>query len=290
MFYHLQPSPTIPSSIRDPWNETLPYIFQGPAQHDGATPSGDLLLDQSGNVYGTAQNGPISYGLGNVYELTRNGAGWTESILHAFQGGNDGSVPGDGVVSDQFGNLYGAATGGAGGSGIIYKLSPSPSGWTKSTPHIFSFGVDGSGPTVPVLDNNGNLYGATNIGPPGYCGGTIWELSPGNDGQWSFSSLFCFTDGPPGSNGPTGKLAMDSSGNLYGTTWSEGLGDGTVFEFSPTENGWVYTLLYEFTGRTVGSNPNGSITFDAAGNLYGTTLYGGNEHCNCGVIWGVFAP
>lgn len=280
VIYHLQPSPTIPPSFEAPWQETLAYIFQGPP-HDVATPSGDLLADQSGNIYGTAENGPIGYGTGSVYELTRNGAGWSESILYAFPGGNDGGVPADGVVSDGHGNLYGAASGGAGGSGVIYELSPSGSGWTEKLLYTFSYDKDGYGPTVPVIDGSGNLFGATNIGPPGYCGGTVWELSP----TTGFQTLFCFTDPPAGSSGPTGKLAMDSSGNLYGTTESEGLGYGTVFELSPTGNGWVYTLLYEFTGGADGSIPNGSITFDAGGNLYGTTLYGGNKPCNCGVIW-----
>jgi uncharacterized repeat protein (TIGR03803 family) len=286
--YHLQPSPSIPASFESPWIETFPYEFQGPPS-DGATPQGDLMFDQQGNIYGTTENGPqVNYCCGLVYELSRSGTGWIENFVYAFQGGNDGAVPRDGVVADSFGNLYGVVGAGQYNSGAVYELSPSNGGWTEKIIHAFNFSDDGANPIGGlIIDANGNLYGSTTIGPDAQCNGIVFELSPPPPGgQWNYQRLYCFS-GPPEGSGPYAKLAMDSVGNLYGTTFSDGSGSGTIFKLSPTGNAWIYTLLHEFTGGADGGNPDSTVTFDGEGNLYGTTLYSGSRSCNCGVVWEV---
>jgi uncharacterized repeat protein (TIGR03803 family) len=145
-----------------------------------------------------------------------------------------------------------------------------------------------------IIDSLGNLYGTTNLGGTGVrCGGgcgIVFELSPPSvsGGAWTESVLYDFcsnlvnnvcADGAA----PLGKLTMDASGNLYGTTNFGGLQTpgGTVFELSPMLTGWHYENIYSFcteiSGKSCldGSQPLAGVTFDASGNLYGTTEYGG---------------
>ena len=269
------------ATISCPWTETTLYQFQG-YPNDGAHPAfGHLTFDAAGNLYGTTSwGGPTGYS-GNVYELTPGGGGWTESVLHSFSGGYDGDAPWSGVIFDRAGNLYGTTTsGGVNGDGAIFKLTPTESGWSESVLHSFQYSTDGSGPSgAVVMDAAGNLYGATSDGGPNDAG-TVWELSPSN-GNWTFSVLYSFTGS--GNNGPNGGLFMDPSGNLYGATLLEGASrQGNVFKLSPSNGGWVYTSLYDFTGGPDGGWPNSKVTMDANGNLFGSTQLGGNGN---GVIW-----
>jgi hypothetical protein len=117
------------------WNETILYNFKGGAS-DGSGPSGLLLRDSAGNLYGTAQEGGLvstqctdfqnsTVGCGIVFKLARTTTGqWTETVLHRFTGGTDGGNPNAGLVRDKAGNLYGtAAFGGVGKAGTVFKLS-----------------------------------------------------------------------------------------------------------------------------------------------------------------------
>ena len=120
------------------------------------------------------------------------------------------------------------------------------------------------------MDPSGNLYGTTAGGGSGG-GGTVFELAPA-DGGWSFQTLYSLG----GLGGPAGKLVMDAIGNLYGTTLQGGpYQQGSVFKLSLSNGGWTYTSLHDFTGGTDGGYPNGSLIFDANGNLYGTAQSGG---------------
>lgn len=92
------------------WTETVLHLFAG--VNDGSNPgSGDLVFDQTGNIYGTTTNGGGGFcpgqGCGTVYELTHTGGGWTESVLHSFAESGDATEPLGGVVFDQIGRLYG---------------------------------------------------------------------------------------------------------------------------------------------------------------------------------------
>ena len=96
------------------------------------------LVDQAGIIYGTTYGGG-AYGLGVVFSLSPSNGAWTESVLYSFTGGNDGFFPYSSVISDNAGNLYGAASaGGSGGGGTVYELIPSGSGWQEKTLYSFS--------------------------------------------------------------------------------------------------------------------------------------------------------
>jgi uncharacterized repeat protein (TIGR03803 family) len=126
-----------------------------------------------------------------------------------------------------------------------------------------------------LLDAAGNLYGTTNAG--GASGnGVVFKLTPHEDGTWTERTLYCFKGYPDGS-GPIGPLILDAAGNLYGATEWGGTSAywGVVFKLTPTTDGaWKESVLFSFDW-TDGAQPRGGVTFDAAGNLYGTTEEGG---------------
>jgi uncharacterized repeat protein (TIGR03803 family) len=179
-------------------------------------------------------------------------------------------------------------------------LMPVVGGWTENILYNFDYTSAGGYPIAnPIFDqSSGNLYGATTDGGTGG-GGTVFELSPSGSG-WTFNLLYnlvgdgnCSTLGYYGPGpGPWGALALDSGGNLYGTTCSDGAyGYGNVFELTPSNDGWTYTDLHDFTGGSDGAFPISNVVFDSSGNLYGTASAGGSGTCNfegatgCGVVW-----
>jgi uncharacterized repeat protein (TIGR03803 family) len=268
------PAAIICFSVLCEWTPTPLYGFSGGA--DGSTPNyGALIFDRTGNMYGTTSAG--GSGNGVVYEMMGSGANWTEQAIYSFAGSPDGATPYSGVIFDSTGNLYGTTTaGGASGNGAVYELSPSGSGWTERVIYSFTGGNDGSYPTAGLIfDNTGNLYGTTNTGGAGG-GGTIFKLSP-SDGGWVYTLLYSFTGGA--NCGPWSSLALHG-GNLYGTTVCGGLGAGSVFELSASG---TFTSIYDFTGGNDGEFPYGSVAFDTTGNIYGTTLRGGQDLQ--GVVW-----
>jgi uncharacterized repeat protein (TIGR03803 family) len=139
--------------------------------------------------------------------------------------------------------------------------------------------TDGASPSFGTLvfDGKGNLYGTTSGGGVGKCKGgcgTVFQLVLGTNG-WTHNVLHSF-NGKDGTY-PSG-LIFDAAGNLYGTTELGGAHNaGTAYRLSPGGNGkWSEKLLYSFGGKA-GTEPNPSLVFDTAGNLYGTTLAGGGE-------------
>ena len=152
----------------------------------------------------------------------------------------------------------------------MYQLTPSGAGWTKNILYTFTGGSDGKYPGGVFRDQAGNLYG-TAINGGAYGRGVIFELTPSTGGGWTLTVLHTFQ----GSDGdlPT-SLMLDHSGNMYGTTSMGGLYDGgTVFEMTPSGASWIYSVLYSFSNMG-GPGPEGGVTRDAAGNLYGTTYFG----------------
>ena len=239
------------------WKEKVLYSFQGGT--DGAVPTGAVVLDQAGNLYGVTNQGgaancsPIAY-CGTVFQLAppvKSGDPWTETVLYIFKGKkfNDGEYPEGGLVSDAAGNLYG--TTGYGGAGDCVLL-----------------------------------------GILGGCG-TVFELSPPQQkgGAWKETILYSFPTAKQGYV-PAGDLVFDGAGNLYGATLFGG-GQGTtcdpfyqycgeVFKLSPpTKKGgkWPEKVLHRFSGGTDGANPNGGLIIDSKGVIYGTTATGGNQGC-----------
>jgi uncharacterized repeat protein (TIGR03803 family) len=268
--FRLQPPATACKSVLCPWTETVLYRFTGGS--DGANPDGDLVFDQAGNIYGVTLKGGDGYGV--VYELTRSGGGWTQSVLHTFEQGSGGTHPTAGVIFDKTGNLYGTAAFGGLGYGVVFQLTPSGSGWTENVLYTFTGGNDGGAPIGGLIfDNSGNLYGSTFQNGVG-SGGTAFELMF-QSGKWTFELLHSFA-GTSGC-GPQASLAFDQAGSLYGTTLCDGTnGQGSVFELTPSNGTWTYTSLHDFAGSE-GGFPFSNVVFDANGNIYGTASEGGAD-------------
>jgi uncharacterized repeat protein (TIGR03803 family) len=277
--------------------EKVIYSFRGGSNPN--YPSKGLVFDAAGNLYGAAiAGGPKD--VGAVYELSpATGGGWTETTLHAFTGRPDGGNPGDTLVLDGAGNLYGVTyVGGGANQGTIFELTPvSGGGWNETLLHSFTGGPDGSGPVGGLIfDSAGNLYGTAATGGA-HKQGTVFELSPIPGGGWEFTVLHAFSGGTDG-GAPVAPLAFDSAGNLYGTTEAGGIltdcvssgGCGVAFELSPVSGGaWHETIVHAFND-TDGALPLAGVTFDTSGNLYGTAFIGGNlsdcpTYHGCGVVF-----
>jgi uncharacterized repeat protein (TIGR03803 family) len=253
------------------WTYTVVYGF--PAS-DGREPGAGPTFDSAGNLYGTTIGGGSSEA-GTVYELSPAGNGvWTEKLLYTFRGGNDGAYPRSNVVIDSSGNLFGTTSNGGGGSsagGTVFELSPNGTGWKETILHTFqSNGIDGTFPLAGLTrDASGNFFGTTNLGGT-YGFGTVFKMTQSSSGTWSESVLYSFTGGADGSESYA-PITIDSAGNLYGSTKYGGAhGVGAIFVLSPKSDGsYTESVLHSFTGSTDGVNPSGSLTLDAAGNLYG---------------------
>jgi uncharacterized repeat protein (TIGR03803 family) len=263
--------------------ETVIYRFTD-GSGSGEAPSCNLVFDKEGNIYGTTSTGGAN-GSGTVFKLvkpTQAGQPWTEKVLYTFGSGTDGQFPIAGVNFDSAGNLYGTTSaGGTDGYGIVFKLTPSPSGWTETILHNFQNGSDGSVPYGGLIfDKAGNLYGAaTQGGTAG--GGTVYQLVPSGS-TYTFNVLYTVPGW--GISGTYRNLYMDASGNIYGTTHCDGTNSaGSVFELSPATGGaWNVNTLHNFDGSD-GQYVFSSMVFDQQGNIYGTTQVGGAD--GYGVIW-----
>ncbi len=304
---------TVSSSVG---NETVLYSFTG-TNGDGAQPTAGLIMDSAGNLYGTTQFGGVTScfsdrippGCGTVFKLDPSG---NETVLHSFTGTNgDGANPAASLIMDSAGNLYGTTQFGGvtscssgsfvpPGCGTVFKLDPS-----GHETVLYSFTLtngDGANPAAGlIMDSAGNLYGTTQLGgitsgncpnsgtnttapPPVGCG-TVFKLDPSEHETVLYSFTLTNGDGAQ----PVAGLIMDSAGNLYGTTPYGGVtsssclvfvtgppippGCGTVFKLDPSGH---ETLLHSFTGTNGdGAQPVAGLIMDSAGNLYGTTPFGG---------------
>lgn len=151
---------------------------------------------------------------------------------------------------------------------------------TESVLYSFQSGADGINPSTGLIaDSAGNLFGTTTDGGSGPCDGgcgVVFELKPSHGGGWTETVIYNFQGGADGV-APYAGLIFDQVGNLYGTTLTGGkYHDGTVFQLTPSGGGWTETVLHTFTHKD-GAYPTASLIFDQAGNLYGTTLFGGRS-------------
>jgi uncharacterized repeat protein (TIGR03803 family) len=291
------------SSAGGKWKPTTIYGFPF---SDGAAPYPNLLPDGLGTFYGTSSYGG-AYDLGTVFELSPNtNGGWKETIIYSVPSGRLTGVNGvspSSLIWDSAGNLYGITSyGGYWQYGSVFELSPSAGGgWTEED--LFDFPVIAYPQAVLVFDKAGNLYGTTTEGGT-FGKGTIFQLSPAG-GTWNFNTIYSFQGYPSDGTYPVATLTMDAAGNFYGTTERGGpstncagaagrpVGCGTVFELSLVSQQWTEKVLYSFAGSSLdGANPEASLIFDGAGNLYGTTAKGGNggpclinKVPSCGIVF-----
>lgn len=296
-------------------SETTLHLFSG--GNDGALPTGSLVRDSSGNLFGaTGQGGSGncgSHGCGAIFELTSAGK---EKVLYAFTSGSDGQGPVGGVISDGAGNLYGTTTSGGGGArcgdrgasgcGIVFKVTPNGK---ETVLHAFAGGSDGAYPAAAlIMDGSGNLYGTTTAGgSTANCGlgpngcGTVFKIAANG----TESVLHVFAGGKDGAY-PVAALVVDGAGDLFGETGTGGgtgscgisalpkkSGCGTVFKIAANGN---ESVLYAFKGQknNDGAYPAAGLITDGAGNLYGVAAGGGGpDKCagplgskaGCGVVF-----
>jgi uncharacterized repeat protein (TIGR03803 family) len=262
--------------------ETVLYSF-GAQSNDGSTPEAGLVMDASGNLYGTTTQGGLHSG-GTVFKLVPAESGsWTENILYNFGNGTDGATPVAGVTFDASGNLYGTTSaGGAHGYGRVFELSAANS-WAETVIHDFANQDDGATPYAGLVAGpSGVFYGAaTDGGSNG--GGTVFELTP-SGGSWNFSVIYSVPGW--GISGTFRNVLVDSKGTIYGTTHCDGADTmGTVYQLVPSGGSWNYTLLYTFDNATTDGYYVFSNLVLRDGKLYGTASTGGSD--NGGVIFEV---
>lgn len=274
------------------WIFAVLYRFTGIT--DGWAPAAPVTVAPDGSIYGTTAlgggNGCGGIGCGTVFRLQPPpticptvSCPWTKTTLHQFTFGADGAYPEGALILDHAGNIYGTATNSEdqNARGTAWELSPSAGGWLFNVIHEFT-AADGAGwPTGGLIfDRNGNLWGGGGFGGlqncadpqlPNYCG-SIFELTPSGSG-WRENTAFGFTASTGGN--PTGTLALDSSGNVYGTLDENGeRGNGGVFEFTPP-NGPLSVL---FAGSGTNGNsfgPTGGVIIDRFGDVYAADPYTG---------------
>lgn len=243
---------------------------------EAAYPSGGLIADAAGNLYGVTREGGsrnCKRGCGVVYRIAPDG---TFTQLYAFQSISDGVAPYGNLLLDSGGNLYGTTS--AGGNvnvegGTVFKLVPDG---TKTILHSFGGSGDGMEPLAGLIsDSSGNLYGTTALGGAnGRAGGTVFRIAP--DGTETVLYSFCVLTNCADGQGPQARLLLDGAGNLYGTTHEGGqFNQGAVFKLASSG---TFSVVYSFGAQPGdGSQPQAGLIADAAGNLYGDTPYGGQS-------------
>lgn len=287
------------------WTERVIYSFKSLA--DGAAPYSTLTLDSSGDIYGETtaggNSGCASYpyrGCGTIFELVPHRGAWEKHLLHVFSGGSDGGKPSAGLILNN-GTLYGTAQCGGGlyscypsgsGAGVFFALRRSGTQWTESILCVFS-SKTGAYPSGDLTAKDRNTIFGTTVA-------SVYMMSRASpSAPWNETTLYLFPEAHRSTGwSPTGGLALDAAGNLYGVT-SEGgdfskcsQGCGVVFELSrSSRNSWSEAVLYTFSGGSDGATSTAGIAIDADDDLFGTTINGGDLNCNngggCGVVFRV---
>jgi uncharacterized repeat protein (TIGR03803 family) len=250
------------------YTEKVLYSFTGST--DGCFPYSELLMDKSGNLYGsTSECG--SGGYGTVFELVNSGGTYTESTLHGFSY-SDGAYPYGALATDKTGNLYGTtAQGGTDGYGTVWEISSG----TLTTLANMDYSTMGGYPYGGLnMDHSGNLWGTTCCGGTGG-DGVVFEMI-NSSGTWNYNAIhgFSYTDG---ADPYYGRVVIGKAGHVFGTAFSGGTsGYGVVWGLKESNGTWTEFTLYNFTDSSGdGAYPFGGLRLTHAGHLAGTTYYGG---------------
>lgn len=264
---------------------------------DGSFPMAGLVRDAQGNLFGTTETGG-THDNGVVFKVSPKGKKWSYKVLHDFcYSCGDGAFPVAGLILDTEGNLYGTtmAAGPNNMRGTVFQLSPNADGskWTERILHVFTGTPDGDEPRTrltyagaaggALYDGVSPLYGNTSRGGLHGPGG-VYELTQKN-GRWRTKVIhsFCAEAGCTDGYSPEGDMTMDAGGNLYGTTTLGGAnGNGTVYRVSPNakRTKWTGSILYSFCSIadcSDGNVPQGPVTMDSKGRLFGTTTADAGE-------------
>jgi len=262
---------------------------------DGGPSVGGVILDEGGNLFGTAQGGP---GNGVIFTLApgKRALDTVYARLHVFckTTCKDGGDPDFPLIRDVAGNFYGTtAQGGSGNGGTIFELMPVTGGWKLKVLYAFcsgdcqsglspSSGLAYQGAAFGLLyDGKAPLYGTTSLGGT-QNGGTVYAFArSGGKGQATALYSFCATLPCDDGTIPLGGLALDSAGNIFGVANLGGAHDeGAVFELSPAGGPYNYSLIYSFCSAqtcTDGIRPETRMAIDASCNLFGTTPRQGTQ-------------
>src|SRR5579863_561725 len=247
--------------------QTFSVLYPFTGGPDGGIPSGGLIIDNAGNLYGATQYGGTAncnLGCGVIFKIDTTGK---ETVLYSFTGGADGGYPQGSLVQDLIGNLYGTADiGGIGqgascplGCGVVFKLQPDGK---ETVLYSFKGGADGENPDGSLLrDSEGNLYGATNLGGTSDAG-AVYRLNKSGKltGLYDFTGFLDY-DGEY----PNGGLTFGAGNSLYGTTSFGGASDlGAIFKI---DKAGEETVVYNFAG-TAGEFPHAGLVRNLTGSLY----------------------
>jgi hypothetical protein len=272
-----------PSQSADAAQVTVVHSFpvdrDADENHPDGTSPDSLIEGPDGVLYGTTHNGggvscpDNRAGCGVVFSLTPSGTTYSEKALYRFRGApEDGAFPIGNLVLGAGGTIYGTTQeGGSGDWGTAYKLTPSGKTYTETILYSFQGGADGGYPGGLLADASGDLFGTTalNISAPGH--GTAFELTPTGSG-FAEKTIYTFTD-PDGY--PDGSLVFGPGGAMYGSSVGGGKYNyGTVFALAPSQGGFAETTVANFHFYD-GVGPASNLSFDKAGNIYGTTAFGG---------------
>jgi len=216
---------------------------------NGSQPSGSLIADDHGNLFGTTSSGG-AHNLGTVFEIPREGSHLGSPITLVSFSGTDGSQPSSSLILDDHGNLFGTTFLGGASSGInglgfgtVFEITHTASGYASTPTTLVSFnGADGANPVGSlIMDANGNLFGATLSGGPNFGQGTVFEIAKTASGFANAPTTLVTFHGADGEF-PVGGLIFDASGDLFGMTTDGGaFGEGTVFGIQKTGSGFAST-------------------------------------------------
>jgi uncharacterized repeat protein (TIGR03803 family) len=282
--------------------QTYAVLYEFKGVPDGFAPQAGLSRDAKGNLYGTTslggdhkcKNQDNAKGCGIVFKVDTTGK---ETVLYNFDG-QHGQDPVASLVQDAQGNLYGTTElGGSAGLGTAFKVTPAGK---ETVLHNFVGGATGSSPEARFLqDSSGNLYSTTFVGGNSTNSGVMFRLDKAGHETvtYTYTCYSCYGESGGGFGMPPGVGVRDSEGNFYGASFGgpassqcQNAGCGVVYKISKTGAG---TILYAFTGGSDGMwIDSGDVAMDAAGNIYGTTSYGGNTGCSfvgfgCGIVFKV---